>query len=379
MVHSFTLGASEEVHQTERGSRPGSPLADVALNSLMALVMREMQLKFDLDLPLQSAFAALASVLCLLLGSMTWQSLWPPCTPTNWKAPLAGFLQAPFRYVLRLVCFSTSSRTKLKLSWLLVALMPRLVDSLAFWIILPRFRFQIVLSLFAVFRNTNIWVYMFQADGGLQSEIRHHVAKAQLAHRQVRRTHHPHEIHEQVHFSSSTASAFGGSDSAGAVAWCWKLGTADYSTASQVASCSNALDSLHCGQWLRADDQVPDVQLQLYWSMPSVALRLAKLRLLYAFHLFGDAPGHIIDMVTAAVAVAELPRSWFVAFRQALSWANTIEPTLFPGDPAPASTEHLVQWMRFIVMMVLDVSVVFTNELKLRVLSLGRFGLRTIV
>ena len=34
----FTLGASGEV----QGSRPGSPLADVAFNSLMALVMREM-------------------------------------------------------------------------------------------------------------------------------------------------------------------------------------------------------------------------------------------------------------------------------------------------------------------------------------------------
>ena len=191
----------------------------------MALVMREMQLKFDSDLPLQSAFAALG----IRALPVAWvDDLAIPVAslhPNQLEGTIGRILASTIQVCASFGLLLNLKPHKLKLSWLLVALMPRLVDSLAFWIILPRFRFQIVLSLFAVFRNTNIWVYMFQADGGLQSEIRHHVAKAQLAHRQVRWTHHP---HEQVHFSSSTASAFGGSDSAGAVAWCWKLGTADY-------------------------------------------------------------------------------------------------------------------------------------------------------
>ena len=55
----YTLGASDHVHQTERGSRPGSPLADVAFNALMALVLHELQDCLHARQPLQAAFAQL--------------------------------------------------------------------------------------------------------------------------------------------------------------------------------------------------------------------------------------------------------------------------------------------------------------------------------
>ena len=57
----YTIGASEVVHQTERGSRPGSPMADIAFNSLMALVLvlDELQQRSDARSSLQCAFAHL--------------------------------------------------------------------------------------------------------------------------------------------------------------------------------------------------------------------------------------------------------------------------------------------------------------------------------
>ena len=55
----YTLGASDQVHQTERGSRPGSPLADVAFNGLMSLVLHELQERLQSRQPLQTAFASL--------------------------------------------------------------------------------------------------------------------------------------------------------------------------------------------------------------------------------------------------------------------------------------------------------------------------------
>ena len=124
--------------------------------------------------------------------------------------------------------------------------MPRLADSSAFWIILPRFRFQTVLSLFAVFRNANIWVLCFRQIR-LDAEIRHRVPKRQLAHRQVRRT-----ILMNKYISVPVRLRLLEAlilqvllPGAGR-----KLGIAGYSTASQVASCLHALDPLHCWQWL---------------------------------------------------------------------------------------------------------------------------------
>ena len=55
----YTLGASDCVHQTERGSRPGSPLADVAFNGLMALVLDELQQRLDASGPMTLAYAQL--------------------------------------------------------------------------------------------------------------------------------------------------------------------------------------------------------------------------------------------------------------------------------------------------------------------------------
>ena len=93
------------------------------------------------------------------------------------------------------------------------------------------------------------------------------------------------------------------------------------------------------GCW--TDDQLPDDQIQMVWRMPSVATRLAKLRLLFAFHLFVDAPPAVVELVTA---VASFPHSWMSALRQALTWALTVDPSFASPDLPHDSLEHLVQW-----------------------------------
>ena len=47
------------IRQTERGSRPGSPLADVAFNGLMALLLDELQQRLDASGPMTMAYAQL--------------------------------------------------------------------------------------------------------------------------------------------------------------------------------------------------------------------------------------------------------------------------------------------------------------------------------
>ena len=89
-------------------------------------------------------------------------------------------------------------------------------------------------------------------------------------------------------------------------------------------------------------DQFTDQHLLLDWNLPTIVQRLAKLRLLYAFHWIADAPRELHECVTASAAV---PDSWFVALRQAIRWANTIDPQFYAGEPMTDSVEQVCQWL----------------------------------
>eukprot|EP00435_Cladocopium_sp_Y103_P018075 s1433_g4.t1 len=93
------------------------------------------------------------------------------------------------------------------------------------------------------------------------------------------------------------------------------------------------------GFW--AADQHTDLELQRHWKLPSLALRLIKARLLYAFHCLCEGPGLLIDYLTAD---AHLPGGWFVALRQALCWTARMDPTFCPPELAAASPTVIIQW-----------------------------------
>ena len=90
-------------------------------------------------------------------------------------------------------------------------------------------------------------------------------------------------------------------------------------------------------------DQMSDTQLLASWGLPSLPMRLAKVRLLHAFHMFQHAPHDIVDMITAA---AEVTQTWMCALRQALQWAHTLDSDFFLASSLTASTEDILQWFR---------------------------------
>ena len=98
----YTLGATDQIHQTERGSRPGSPLADVAFNGLMALMLKELQQRLDGHVPLQSAFATLGIHALPVAWLMIWHSPSLPCMPRNWCQKYNGSWILSSRSALRL-------------------------------------------------------------------------------------------------------------------------------------------------------------------------------------------------------------------------------------------------------------------------------------
>lgn len=89
-------------------------------------------------------------------------------------------------------------------------------------------------------------------------------------------------------------------------------------------------------------DMLSDQQLLMAWRLPSIPLRLTKMRLLYAFHLVQDCPSAIIDVVTAAPMHA---LSWFPALRHALLWLQGMDGTLFQQDPQHACVEEIFDWL----------------------------------
>lgn len=95
------------------------------------------------------------------------------------------------------------------------------------------------------------------------------------------------------------------------------------------------------GCW--TENMLADNHLLMVWGLPSISLRLAKARLLYAFQLVRHGPREVIDMVTA---VHKNPQSWFPASRRALQWLSNRHSSLFDWDPLVATPACIFDWLR---------------------------------
>ena len=334
----YTLGASEAVHQTERGSRPGSPLADVAFNSLMALVLRELQLRLDQHAPLQVAFA--------LLGIRA--------LPVAWVDDLAVPVVAQHATALTpVIQWTLGALTEVCQSFgLQLNLQQRKTE------VVPTFRgddapacrqkcFQDDFARISVgsFEHSVKCVplyehlgTMFQGDGGIEAELRHRTRKACLAYRQVQRAllrnrHLTIAVRLRLLEALILPILFHGAGN-------WPLLGSQQMLRLHGTYLKWVRSVVGNGFWTH--NQMSDVQLLLHWRLPSVALRLAKHRLLFAFHLFVDAPHLVIDVVTA---VADAPRSWLHALRQALVWVQSVDASFLKEDPLTMTTAAIVQWV----------------------------------
>ena len=333
----YTLGASEAIHQTERGSRPGSPLADVAFNSLMSLVLKELQTRLDQHGPLQTAFAA--------LGLRAIPVAWVDDLAVPVVAMQASALESVIQWTLRTmmdVCSSFGLQLNLQPRKTEVVPTFRGVDAPACRRTCYReqlARIPIPQSDFVV-RCVPLYEHlgtMFQGDGGIDAELRHRLHKASLACKQVQRRllrnrHLSVVVRLRLLETLILPILFHGAGN-------WPLLGHAQMHRLHSAYIKWIRSILGNGFW--APDQLTDLQILLRWQLPTIALRLAKHRLLFAFHLFADAPQLIVDVVTA---VADAPRSWFSALRQALDWAHTMDLHFFEDDPQKMTPDAILQW-----------------------------------
>ena len=179
---------------------------------------------------------------------------------------------------------------------------------------------------------------MFSADGTIAAELHHRLTKAIAAHHQVRRP-----ILANKHIASGTRLKL----LEGLVAPVLFYGAGSWPLLSH-----RQITRIH-GQymkWIRSiiangcwtSDMLSDQQVLLLWRLPSVSLRLAKMRLLHAFHFINDCPHAIVDVVTAT---EKHQASWIPALRHALCWLQTMDPALFGWDPRNAPLPDLFEWL----------------------------------
>eukprot|EP00435_Cladocopium_sp_Y103_P018762 s1636_g4.t1 len=334
----YTLGACDVIHRTERGSRPGSPLADVAYNSLMALVIQELQFAFDSHPPLQHAFALLG----LAAPIVAWvDDLAVPLVASaaedmvpilQWVAETTVRICGTFGLQINfnpkktetVLAFRGSGAPGCRDQWMVRAQgcipLPGVSSTLR---CVPQYEHL----------GTT-----FQADGGISAEIRHRCARAAQAYRQVRKpillNRHVAVVTRIRLFEALVMPVL----LHGAGNWPLLTSSQLHSLHAFYLRCLRSI--IGDGFW--AMDQRSDMHLLLTWSLPTISMRLAKARLLHGFHLVRDAPVVVIDFVTAVHAQ---PLSWVQGVRQAIAWYTSLSPEFFAGDPMTVPCTDIVHWL----------------------------------
>ena len=92
------------------------------------------------------------------------------------------------------------------------------------------------------------------------------------------------------------------------------------------------------GFWM--SDRVTDTEIQARWKIPPLAVRLAKMRLLFAFKWYSFAPA-----ISHQACTAEdyNDKSWFAAIRQGVQWLATMCQD--QCDQVPITTEDVMAWL----------------------------------
>ena len=334
----FSIAGMNDAYHTTRGSRPGSPLADIAFNAMMVHVLDALH-----DLLLQiPALARGLHHLSMPAPPVTWVDDVAIPIVSETASELEGAISnVAENAVAAFKKFGLTLNFQKKKTEAVVAFrsdgapqhrQALFVDRLG-RIALPSL--GTTLQCVATYEHLGT---IFMANGGMQAEVTHRCARAAQAYRQVakpilRNRHVPIAVRLKLFESLVIPVLMHGSGN-------WELLTAKQfqSLHSHIMKWQRTI--INNGCW--TDDQRSDFALQCQWQLAPLALRLAKARLLHAFHCVRDGPGILIDYITA---VAEGGKSWILALRHAIRWLSSMSSTFCPASLIDADTEHVIAWL----------------------------------
>lgn len=335
----YTVASADEMQHTIRGSRPGSPLADAAYNALMARLIGELQPLLFEHAPLIAAFTHLQ----LRAPIVAWVDDIAIPVATLKAQDLTSCLTWTLQQVRKLcLTYGLTLNLKPTKTETVVAFRgdgaPACRQDLQVLCQGHIHRFDDGQTLRAVPQYEHLGA-IFTAEGRIDAELKHRLARAIQAHHQIRRP-----ILKNRHLSCSTRLR---------LLECLIAPILFHGAGNWPLLTQRQLQKLHAVylKWIRTivangcwtENMLTDNHLLMVWGLPSISLRLAKARLLYAFQLVRHGPTDIIDMVTS---VHKNPQSWFPALRRALQWLSSRRPDLFDWDPLVATPTCIFDWIR---------------------------------
>eukprot|EP00438_Fugacium_kawagutii_P025384 Skav223571 [mRNA] locus=scaffold34:470903:474406:- [translate_table: standard] len=306
-------GTMPECFRTNRGSRPGSPLADLAFNIVMSSLLRDVQQLLTDHPVIQMACARLS----LPVPVVTWADDVPvPLISCSAGAllqlthDLVPAIDRVFQdYGLRLNYAAGKTELMMMLKG---AGAPQLRDELLFdsfgVLSLPT---GVQLRIVSGYQHLGI---AFAQKAAIEVEVRERIKKATAAYRQLSRPLFGNRrlsicLRLQLLESLVLPVLFYASGT-------WTL--LPPSLFKQLDGVIVKWQRRIAGDGFWRDAQTSDEAFRAKWSLPSLALRLAKHRLLFAMQAAKQAPNALFDVLSCEDDL--VATSWLNALRHALRW-----------------------------------------------------------
>ena len=330
----YTLAGHDGCYMTHRGSRPGSPLADLAYNALMTTLLRELQSQLALRLPQVSSF----------------REHFSECPPAAWVDDVAIPLlaQSPDALDETLadtveIVEGTFAKYGLKLNMgvgkteaVLNYRGPGAVQARQRRFVQDMGHLPLNAGSLRVVSDYQYLGTQFSQIADIGFEINTRLGKSSAVFRTLRQhvfgnRRLPVKTRLILLDSLVLSILFHGAGN-------WPL--LSHRTYKKVQHAVITWQRTIIGKGFWSDELVTDDELMARWSLPPLSVRLAKFRLLYALKWQKFAPAILIEMSTADDFD---DKSWIEALRHAFTWLEMSSPQ--DADlPAP-DTPSLVTWL----------------------------------
>ena len=331
----YALTGHDACYATQRGSRPGSPLADLAYNTLMTHVLQQIEDELQRNLGLTQSQLAMNMV----------------CSPVAWVDDVAIPLSATTPEALEILLQETTQAVHVVMRrfGLTLNMAPGKTEAVVQYRgpRAPTYRKERFIGTLGhlplgdpigSLRIASSYQHLgtsFAQTATVTQEVQTRIGKATQVYRQLKRTVFanrrlaPH-VRLVLLDSLVLSIVFHGAGN-------WPL--LPYRLMKKlthtVTSWQRSIIGL--GHW--SDENISDDALLARWALPSVAMRLAKFRVLYGIQWYRQAPSILTQLVTAEDFDDQ---SWLHAVRHDLAWLSTLDSKLVPAPPETA--EAVFEW-----------------------------------
>ena len=340
-AHNFTwyvVDGHSECHQTHRGSRPGSPLADIAYNITMMNVLNDILPFLHQCGPMNAAAAHLP----VRSPLVTWVDDLAIPVPVLHASELDDQIIAVLGEVRRIL-MSYGLQLNMQAGKTELVCQYHGKDAVA----CRHRRFVEHVGRLALPDGTSLHVVsqyqhlgtMFSQSMSLKSELDGRIGKAAAAFRQMSKPIFNNKklapaLRLQLLESLVLSIVFYGSGT-------WPL--LNHRMYAKLAHVVVKWQRQIAADGYWRDDRTADHDFQARWQLPVLSARLAKHRLLYAFKMVQHAPQDLITCVTAEDE-SDGGSPWCLASRHAIDWMRLQDPHNFAHAPVDTPAT-LIQWL----------------------------------